>query len=149
MELNTQLLSECSDGGDLGRVQYLVSEGADITCSDSVGWSPVMLALLHNNQTIVDWILNTYSGDSRVWNMVNSHGYIPLHAACDDSNSDTVTRVARLTRDVNNRDRWGDTPIARAVRYNNLPGVQAMLTVPGVDLDTRNNSGESLQDIAR
>ena len=151
MELNTQLLDECKKGGDLGRVQYLVSEGADITCSERYGrgLSPVMMALRDNNQTISDWILNTYSGDSRLWNMVTSYGAIPLHMACISSDSDTVTRVARLTRDVNTRNSTGHTPIAVAVDYNNLPGVQAMLTVPGVDLDTRNNSGQSLEDKAR
>ena len=150
-DINRQLLSAC-ESGDLDSVKQSLTGGADIACTDGSNYdlSPLMVAYLHNHPTVINWLLDTYSDNNTVINQVNKGGWIPLHFACRFSdNSDAVVRLAMLTGQVNKKDVWGETPIMWAVRNNNLVAVQAMMTVPGVDWQTRNNKGESLKDMAR
>ena len=149
-DINRQLLSACQSG-DLDSVKQSLTGGADIACTDSgLDLSPLMLAFWHKHPTVINWLLDTYSDNTTVIDQVTGGGKIPLHFACMFSdNRDAVVRLARLTGQVNKKDVFGDTPVMRAVYENNLVTVQAMMTVPGVDWQTRNDDGGSLKDVAR
>ena len=149
-DINRQLLSACQSG-DLDSVKQSLTGGADIACTDSgLDLSPLMLAFWHKHPTVINWLLDTYSDNNTVINQVNKGGWIPLHFACRFSdNSDAVVRLAMLTGQVNKKNVAGRTPIMVAVVWNNLVTVQAMMTVPGVDWQARDNGGRSLKDVAR
>ena len=50
---------------------------------------------------------------------------------------------------INTRTNNGDTPLMNAIRYGSLSCVRELLRVEGVDLDTRDRQGRSLEEEAR
>ena len=142
---NDQLLSAC-EYGSLPQVQQAVAEGADVNCLESTGWTPVMLAILHNHNDVVNWLLDLETVDV---NYGQTYG-TTLHTACWISdNEEVVTRVAIKSDNVNALNSNGYTPAQLAIYKGNKRGVLGLLPVLGVDWEIMNSHGESLLDTAR
>ena len=54
---NEQLLTACK-AGTLPPAQQAVTDGADINCLDSDGFTPVMWTIKRNHPTVTAWLLS-------------------------------------------------------------------------------------------
>jgi len=142
---NDQLLSAC-EYGSIPQVQQAVVEGADVNCLASTGWTPVMLAILHNHNNVVKWLLSLESVDV---NYGQTYG-TTLHTACWISDDQEIVRqVATKSDNVNALNSSGCTPAQLAISKGNKNGVLGLLSVPEVNWEVKNSHGESLLDMAR
>ena len=77
--LDKKLLDAC-EYGQLDKVKTSLAKGADITCVNEYGDSPLMLALTFCHPAVYNFILDKYEDDKKVTNQVNSKANeIPLH----------------------------------------------------------------------
>ena len=142
---NAQLLSAC-EYNNLPQAQQAVIGGANVNCLASTGWSPVMLAILHNHNTVVDWLLAMGTVDVNVGKTFGT----TLHVACWVSDDEKiVTKVATLSENVNIVNKSGYTPIQWAVYKGNVKGVKGLLQVSGVNWQIKDEDGNNLLDMAR
>lgn len=82
-------------------------------------------------------------------NEVDDDGRAPLHRAIDLGDEDLARRLVDAGADVNLCDRWGNTPLWRAVYH--APGTGAIVEVlleHGADPTVKNNSQISPIDLA-
>ncbi|MBO0865994.1 MAG: ankyrin repeat domain-containing protein [Mycobacterium sp.] len=80
---------------------------------------------------------------------VNDDGKTPLHQAIDLGAEDLAVSLVDAGADVNVRDRWGNTPLWRAVYH--APGTEDLINVlleHGADPAAQNNHGVSAIDLA-
>ena len=146
--LNKQLQDACKNG-HLPSAQEAVSAGADVNFMDSVGYTPVIRAIVSRHQPLADWLLSLSNVDVNTGKTAK-YGNTTLHMACQYSGSDLVRQVAMRTDNVNARDDYYSyTPVQRAVFKGNLGGVVGLMPVLGVDWQERNKKGLSLLDMAR
>jgi ankyrin repeat protein len=81
---------------------------------------------------------------------VDDDGRTPLHQAIDLGSEDLAVSLVRAGADVHRRDRWGNTPLWRAVFH--APGTDTLIGVlleHGADPCARNNHDVSPIDLAR
>jgi ankyrin repeat protein len=80
---------------------------------------------------------------------VDDDGRTPLHRAIDLGAEDLAAFLVSAGADVNRRDRWGNTPLWRAVYH--APGTEAivdLLLERGADPAVKNNHDVSPIDLA-
>ncbi|ORV15353.1 ankyrin repeat domain-containing protein [Mycobacterium celatum] len=80
---------------------------------------------------------------------VDDDGRTPLHRAIDLGAQDLAVFLVSIGADVNLRDRWGNTPLWRAVYH--APGTEAivdLLLERGADPAAKNNHDVSPIDLA-
>ena len=84
-----------------------------------------------------------------VWS--NSNKCTALHFACGKGRVGMVRQLASHPRQcsLNSKDRLGRTAIMVAVFYGEAECVLALGRVAGVELDTRDGEGNSLEERAR
>ena len=122
-----ELLDAC-ENGQLDRVKASLAKGADITCVNEFGQSPLMWALVRCHPAVYNYLLDKYEDDKKVTNQVNSRfNDIPLHNAAASCDSETVQRVAKLTDNINSKNKWKRTPLDEALLYNNVGAVTSLL----------------------
>ena len=121
------LLDAC-ENGQLDRVKASLAKGADITCVDVIGHSPLMWALVRCHPAVYNYLLDKYEDDKKVTNQVNSKdNAIPLHNAARSCDSETVQRLAKLTNNINFKSRENITSLDEAIYYNNVGAVTTLL----------------------
>ena len=121
------LLDACKDG-QLDKVKASLAKGADITCIDEDGFSPLMLALAWCHPAVYNYLLDKYEDDKNVTNQVSRlYNAIPLHYAAGNCDSETVQRVAKLTDNINFKSRANKTPLDLAILCNNVGAVITLL----------------------
>ena len=84
-------------------------------------------------------------------NQPDEAGNTPLHFACMANNTDSIAFLLsdkRLTT-LNSKNVSGETPLMAAVNRGQERSVEMMIEAKGVDLLTRNKSGETLVEVAR
>ena len=84
-------------------------------------------------------------------NLPESEGSTPLHEACGGGHVPVISLLTShpSLQTLNSQDIWGNTPIMDAVSRGRLESVQVMSRIPGINLNIRNNRGESLLEYAR
>ena len=50
---------------------------------------------------------------------------------------------------LNHKDKWGDTAVMQAVRRNKVEHLVVLIADPRVDLETSDEDGRSLEEVAR
>ena len=124
----------------------------DWTKADKKGYTPLYWALYNGNTKIVDIIVSQSNID---YNVKTNDGYTLSDAATQWTNQsfaglvplcparlDFMRMLARQKKynNWNVPNRWGDTPIMKAVRLNHPELVEILLKCPRVDLDTEHIS---------
>ena len=142
---NERLFSAC-ELGELSQAKKAVSDGADINCQDSNGWSPIIITISNHHSEVTDWLLSLESIDVNL--AKDKYGNTTLHSACEFSQSETVTKVAIKTNDVNVLNGSGYSPIQWAVKNDNVEAVLGLRPILTVDWQVK-NYWMSLQDMAR
>ena len=138
--------------GDLKTIVRSLDEGADILSTHGqYSVSPIMISLNASQTQVCDYLLERFGGDSEVMRQVSSDGGNPLTYACMGCPADIVAKVVACEpSQLNRKNKYGATPLANGVGWNNLSSVRILLTqVENVDYDCRTNIGNSIEDAAR
>ena len=122
--------------GDIGKLRGAISRGEDINKGSGENQTGLICALRNGHNHVVELLLAQPSLDL---NSVNKDDRTAAHAAIEAGN---VTGLRMLLRDprltsVNARDRLGQTPLMNAVMQGRIECARELLTVEGVDLETR------------
>ena len=136
----------CMDG-DLGGVSRALRRGERVNSGDSIGNTGLMWAVSNKHNSIVEFLLQYPGVDV---NCQNTGGSTALH---DSVYSDNLEGLRLLLahpgmRSLNTKA-GGWTPLMRAVYAGHLSCVIELVRVEGVDLDTRDGQGRSLEEVAR
>ena len=133
----------CADG-DIEAVQAAIDNGADVN-EDMYGTTGLMWALQHRHNNVVQVLLQHPQINI---NKVGLNGWVALHWAVFGDNHEGMAAVlAQDDQSINQRNRFGRTPIMNAVRWNSVNCFQLLLTNPLVDLDTRDDYRRTPQDV--
>lgn len=108
----------------------------------------LLSAIWSNTASLVEGLLKAgVDGNAR-----NQRGWTPLHVAADHYSVDAARVLLGHGAEVNARDVYGNTPLARAV-YRSKGGTELelvrLLLSRGADPDIKNKNGESPRDLAK
>ena len=145
---NERLLAAC-EAGDLTTVRSCLSASVDVNTKDGYGGStPLHLALLYKHPQVVTELLYRQDIDLAV---VDCDGYTALHLACawDMSAIIPILGSRMPVHVLNIKDNEGITALMVAVEFGHLSCVQEMAKLEGVDWQTRNSRGDTLEDADR
>ena len=132
--------------GRLEEVRAALARGQDVNSSVRDNRTGLMGAILGGHNSVVELLL---SQPSLNVNSTTSIGATALHLACPN-----VTGLRLLLADprltsINARDGFGNTPLMWAVSDGSVECVRELVMVEGVDLETRDDDGTSLEQVAR
>ena len=84
-------------------------------------------------------------------NLADLSGNTPLHACADADNVEGLRLLLAHPGmgSLDTRDAGGRTPLMLAVSKGSLACARELVGVEGVDLDTRDGQGRSLEEVAR
>ena len=126
----------------------LISSEGDTGKGD--GDNPLHAAMKNSNHREVRQLL--LGKDIDITN-VTSDGYTALHMAASNGNAEAIPLIAndsRMTSKLmNTKNRYGYTALMLAVGKGHLDCVKELTKLEGVDWETKNHRGESLEDVAR
>ncbi|KAL4095549.1 hypothetical protein PRIC1_008923 [Phytophthora ramorum] len=139
--------------GRLDVAEFLLEHTqAAVNVQDDAGWTPLMSAASAGHGNIVGLLLSK-GADA---NVPNENGQIPLHY--HRGRQEIAELLLDYTRDVNQADNIGSTPLMRAMGGKPSPVITALLLDHGAKVNTRDVGGntplhlaisEGYEDIAR
>ena len=133
---NPLVLMTACKSGTLPTAQQAVADGADLNYVDDNGWTPAMLAIDNHHNKVTDWILSQDSVNMN--NGKTSKGNTTLHIACAESDcEEIVTKVAKLSENVNILNNEDKTPAQHAIEKRNGIGILGLVGVPAVDWEVK------------
>ena len=123
------------ENGDIEGVQAAIDYGADVNEADSGCRTGLMRALRGGHNNVVRALLQHPKTD---FNKLDLKGCSALHwAVFGDNHEGMAALLAQNDQSINQKDRYGQTPIMNAVGWNAVNCFQLLLTNPKVDLETR------------
>ena len=135
--------------GHVDTAQACLASNVNINDKSYFGNNPLMTAVTHNKLEIVKILLARDDLDLAV---TDTYGETALHMACESGYADIVALICqdrRMTGQIiNMKTNRGDSALMRAVSRGNLSCVERMSELEGVDWETKNNSGQSLEEVA-
>ncbi|KAG7382318.1 hypothetical protein PHYPSEUDO_005050 [Phytophthora pseudosyringae] len=139
--------------GRLDVAEFLLEHAnAAVNVQDDAGWTPLMSAASAGHGDIVGLLLSK-GADA---NLPNENGQIPLHY--HRGRQEIAELLLDYTRDANQADNIGSTPLMRALGGKPSPVIIALLLDHGAKVNTRDVGGntplhlaisEGYEDIAR
>ncbi|XP_067653812.1 ankyrin repeat domain-containing protein 2-like [Haliotis asinina] len=127
-------------------VEFLVGRGADVSLVDSDGNNILHWACREGHLETVKLILslNVVDINSRGW-----YSRTPVMWAAENRHSDVVKFLVDRGTDVSLVDRGGNNVLHLACRGGDLETVKLILSLNVVNINARNNYGETAADVAR
>ena len=140
-------LREMCETGDLEGVGAALGRGEDVN-QRKENRTVLMDAAYDGQESVVEFLLQRPGLDV---NLTDSDGDTALHDACNSGHSGVVRRLLahQSLTCTNLRNVEGERPLMVAVYHGNVECVRELVAVKGVDLDTRDNKGRSLEFRAR
>lgn len=139
--------------GRLDVAEFLLDDAkAAVNVQDDAGWTPLMSAASAGHGDVVGLLLSKGANA----NLPNENGQIPLHY--HRGRQEIAELLLDYTRDVNQADNVGSTPLTRAIGGKPSPAIIALLLDHGAKVNTRDIAGntplhlaitEGYEDIAR
>jgi uncharacterized protein len=111
---------------------------------DRAGRTPLHYAALAGDIDLVRVLIRDHDVSAR-----DRDGFTPLHFAAQGSHADVVVVLVAAGASVDAQDRWGDTPLSRAVfNSRGVGGTICALLAAGANADLQNLSGVSPRSLA-
>lgn len=140
----TALMIALAFGADSKTIETLIKEGASVKAEDDRKRDPLMYAaMFSDDENIIDLLVK--NGASLLSS--DYDGNYAIHLAAKYNRSVSVTE--RLIKDRNIVNRSGgeknnrETPLIIAVRYNNDPGITALLLENGANVNRKARNGNT------
>ena len=136
-------IHEAAQQGRIEAVEYLVSDGADITVADEDGITPLHCAAMSAGGEIVDFLVR-HGADA---NTGTKTGSTPLHVAAERNNMNAASALLSHGSDVDKQDKEERTPlhVAASCGHDN---VVWLLMGNGADVGVRDKSGRTAEQCA-
>ena len=133
--------------GNVEDVRAALQAGGDPNTSEETGKTFLMCAIMRGKEEVVNLLLEQPSIEV---NAKDDGDNTALHWACAGGNVAILNQLLAVPGIlVNERERGlGWTPIMAAIEMARLDIVRVMAAVEKVDLDVRDDSGLSLEDLA-
>lgn len=143
---------------NLGDVLSILSCDTDVNIKDDYGCSPILLASDSNCGTGKFDEFNAGAYSSKIVSILLDNGAIiddldpvteetSLHKSTRHQDIKSVTSLIALGADYNAQDKYGFTPLMRAVDTASYLTVDALVSA-GADLNFKNSLGQTAMDIA-
>ena len=146
--VGTMALVDLCWQGDLERVRAALGRGEGVNSVSGGGWTGLMYAVRNKHNSLVQLLLQQPGIDV---NCRDRWGQTALHYSVTGDNPEGLRLLLAHPGmgSINTRDNDGDTPLMAAIRRGRLSCVIELVRVSGVDLDTRDDEGRSLEEVAR
>lgn len=134
--------------GNLAEMMAAIQRGEDVNRKMRNSLTGLMTALRFAQNPLVRLFLAQSSVDL---NCTDSLSRSALHWAAEYDNAEGVQLLLddpRLTT-ASHKDNCGRTPVMKAMFYNRVNALRKLVAHPCVDLNTRDNYGRSLEQVAR
>ncbi|XP_067668012.1 serine/threonine-protein phosphatase 6 regulatory ankyrin repeat subunit B-like [Haliotis asinina] len=133
-------------GGHRDVVELLVSRGADVSLVDHDGDNILHVACEGGDRTTVEFVLSLDAVDV---NSRDGGGWTPVMAAARGGHRDVVELLVSRGADVSLVDVYGDNILHVACEGGDRTTVEFVLSLDAVDVNDRNNKGQTAADVAR
>ena len=133
---------------DLKSVKTALKKGEDVNSIDEGMKTGLMWTMNYQHNSVARVLLEQPTADL---NCIDNNGLTALHWAAISDNVEGVQLLLadpRLTT-PNLKDKLGFTPLMAAMRNNRMNALRELVAHPSIDIDTRNERGESLDDMVR
>lgn len=138
-----RLLHQAVEENQPEKIEDLLRQGADPNMTDSLGRTPLYLAVCAGSLQIAGLLLEN-GADPDIADAALRQ--TPLHLAVENSWM-MVELLLRYNAGTDFADVEGETPVFRAVRYNKMPALEPLL-LAGAALDLRNKGGQTPRGLA-
>ena len=128
-----------AESGDVGAVRAMLGEGASPNARDAGGFTPLMLAVIHDQPAIVDLLI----ARGAAVNAKNRVGLTPLMLAAINDNTGAVRALIARGVDMNARTKSGWTALTYAA-WRGYPDVVRLLLTSGADPTVIDREGWSI-----
>ena len=134
----------------MSKVEAELARGVDVNWKHTScnGWTSLMVAAVKGRDAVVQRLLR-HPGIN-VNTVDNIAGHTALHWACYTGEVEsTRLLLAARGQSYNLKTTSGYTPLMWAIMQDKIDCVKLLVQVEEVDLETRDNAGASLDDMAR
>ena len=135
--------------GNLEGVKEAVRQGRDINETERrTDLTGLMYAVFRRSGSLVMFLLKQKGIDV---NRQSRDGATALHIACQCDNVDALQELVTHPNmtSLNTKHNTGDTPIMVALKTGHANCFRDLFNLPGVDLETKDSDGKSLEEVAR
>ncbi|XP_067659848.1 fibronectin type 3 and ankyrin repeat domains protein 1-like [Haliotis asinina] len=127
-------------------VKLLVSEGGDVSLLDDDGDNILHWACMGGDRKTVEFVLSLDGVDVNSRDVV---GWTPVMSAAGGGHRDVVELLVSRGADVSLVDGGGNNILHYACGRGDRKTVKFVLSLDGVDVNARNNDGQTAADVAR
>jgi ankyrin repeat protein len=140
-------LHHCAENGFTSSVKRLLSiRNINVNVKDDVyGWTPLHEAAWKGHVEIIRLLLQ----NGAEVNAKNNYGYTPLHYAACNGHIDILHLLVENGVDLEAQRNYGSRALHKAARYGHLPFIQELISRYHVDINARDNDGETALSWAR
>ena len=132
---------ELVKSGTPQQVQDAISKGADVNAQTKEGWTPLISAVMYNQNVDVVTTLLKAGADP---NASGNNGTTALlEAAMWNQNSEVIAALLEAGADIKARDKDSKTALMLAAMNNQSPKVVTILLEAGADTEARDSNGST------
>jgi hypothetical protein len=135
-----------AENGSLHLLKQLICKDPDLVhVRDSDNYTPLHRACYNNHVEVIKLLIE-YGADTRAKTHEN---WEPLHCACKWSHVEAASLMLHNGAYINALTNGNVTPLHLASATKNRNLIELLLYHPDINLDIKNNSGDTALDIAR
>jgi len=149
-DIEDNLFSACGKEGNLksvkASIKKLKQKKTNInTIIYSKGWTPLLLACLHNHKEIINFLIK----EGMNINVKTTDGFTPLYYTVKNNNLKLAKFLINEGVNVNEKNIIEDTPLHYAFSDNIELDIIEFLIKEGADINAKNRNGNTPLDLAK